>query len=62
MFTFLIYRYKGCISCMVFALFLKIVLASVLCWSYHRFKFLSVVRVFCHLPPFLACSFDIEDV
>lgn len=24
MFTFLIYRYKGCISCMVFALFLKI--------------------------------------
>lgn len=61
MFTFVIYRYKSCISCMVFALFLKI------CLGFRPLLVLSsiqvsVVRVFCHLPPFLACSFDIEDI
>ena len=41
MFTFLIYSYKSCISCMVMVfVFENFVLASVLCWSYHRFKFL----------------------
>ena len=52
MFTFLIYRYKGCISCMVFALFLKILswlpsfVGSIIDSSFCCEGFLSFAAVF----------------